>query len=1105
MNATIKNLLLWMVILVLIILAWNVFKTGATAVEEISFSRFLTQVSQGHIQKVKIRGEEITGSYSPASGKRDAAFKTYAPNYPKLVEDLQAKGVEIEATPIKDSSLVSALVMYGPLILLVAIWFVIMRQMQAGGNKALSFGKSRAKLLTPTQKKVTFKDVAGVEEAKVELQEIIEFLKDPQKFQKLGGKIPKGVLLMGPPGTGKTLLARSVAGEANVPFFTISGSDFVEMFVGVGASRVRDLFEQGKKNAPCLTGDARVTLTSGKTVSIQEMFEKQMIGVEVPAMGSDFGLASARVVGITRKRSSDIRRVRTMHGEIRATGNHLFPVLRNGRVAWTRADALTRGDFVAMPRQVPTSAATPRPKDLLPPDTRVYLESLTGRGRRKELVRLAEMEERQESEALRFARGRGGWMDARLPKVPGAVSERLMYLVGLIESDGSWKPGLSIPFVNTCRQLHESVAAIVMEEFGIVARRTLMRRAAGGENLDLEQTTIHGRLVKCILQELNNRVVQMPEPMIAAYLRGVFDGDGCVQADKVTISAWNSSANRRLRDALHRVGIVPYDTDKPGNIEITGKEDVARFAQVVGTEHPQKAAWMAALDCGGRTASRSDRVPVGSLLKEAREACGMGQRAFRHANYVSFYERNEVSPPRSRLAGLIQEMESHCENSGREKPAELEKLRRLAQGDTRFTQVVAVEPEQGEDFVYDLCLDEHHNFVANGLFVHNCIVFIDEIDAVGRHRGAGLGGGHDEREQTLNALLVEMDGFDTNEGVILVAATNRPDVLDPALLRPGRFDRRVVVDRPDLRGREQILKVHTRQTPLSENVDLSVIARGTPGFSGADLANLVNEAALNAARFNKKKVEMIDFEYAKDKVMMGPERKSMIMTEEEKKNTAYHEGGHAIVAALLPDADPLHKVTIIPRGRALGVTMQLPTEDKYSHTKEYLDATITVMMGGRIAEEKFLGHMTTGAGNDLEKATDLARKMVCEWGMSEMGPLTFGKVDGEIFLGRDFGRTQDYSEQTANQIDSEVKKIVTAAYDRATRIIEENEKVMHRLARTLLEKEVLDGEEVLQIIAEETGADISKLRKSGPPKPPILPGTPEVAGGTIGPMVPEPA
>ncbi|MDQ6891216.1 MAG: ATP-dependent zinc metalloprotease FtsH [Acidobacteriota bacterium] len=637
MNATIKNLLLWMVILVLIILAWNVFKTGATAVEEISFSRFLNQVTQGHVQKVTIRGDEIRGTYSPAAGKRETLFKTYAPPYPKLVEDLASKGVEIEATPMKDSSFVSALVMYGPLILLVAIWFVIMRQMQAGGNKALSFGKSRAKLLTPTQKKVTFKDVAGVEEAKVELQEIIEYLKDPQKFQKLGGKIPKGVLLIGPPGTGKTLLARAVAGEANVPFFTISGSDFVEMFVGVGASRVRDLFEQGKKNAPC-------------------------------------------------------------------------------------------------------------------------------------------------------------------------------------------------------------------------------------------------------------------------------------------------------------------------------------------------------------------------------------------------------------------------------------------------------------------------------------IIFIDEIDAVGRHRGAGLGGGHDEREQTLNALLVEMDGFDTNEGVILVAATNRPDVLDPALLRPGRFDRRVVVDRPDLRGREQILRVHTRNTPLSDSVDLSVIARGTPGFSGADLANLVNEAALNAARFNKKKVEMIDFEYAKDKVMMGPERKSMIMTEEEKRNTAYHEGGHALVAALQPDADPLHKVTIIPRGRALGVTMQLPAEDKYSHTKEYLDATITVMMGGRIAEEKFLGHMTTGAGNDIEKATELARKMVCEWGMSELGPLTFGKADGEVFLGRDFGRNQDYSEATANLIDAEVRRIITSAYDRAKKIISDNEKSMHRLARTLLEKEVLDGEEVLQILAEETGVDISKLRKTGPPKPPIVtpPGVPQ-ASGDMGGLLPEPA
>src|SRR5512147_153904 len=565
MNANLRNFALWVIIVLLLLALFTLFQNPGQRVssQDISFSQLLSEVDQNHVRDVVIQGPEIHGTFTNGS-----SFQTYAPNDPTLVSRLYNGKVQITAKPPGDNVpwFVSLLVSWLPFIALIGVWIFLSRQMQGGAGKAMGFGKSRAKMLTEAHGRVTFEDVAGVDEAKQDLQEIVEFLRDPGKFQRLGGRIPKGVLLVGSPGTGKTLLARAVAGEAGVPFFSISGSDFVEMFVGVGASRVRDLFEQGKKNAPC-------------------------------------------------------------------------------------------------------------------------------------------------------------------------------------------------------------------------------------------------------------------------------------------------------------------------------------------------------------------------------------------------------------------------------------------------------------------------------------IVFIDEIDAVGRHRGAGLGGGHDEREQTLNALLVEMDGFDTNEGVILVAATNRPDVLDPALLRPGRFDRRVVVDRPDLRGREQILKVHTRNTPLAENVDLTVIARGTPGFSGADLANLVNEAALNAARFNKKKVEMIDFEYAKDKVMMGPERKSMIMTEEEKKNTAYHEGGHALVAAILPDADPVHKVTIIPRGRALGVTMQLPAEDKYSHTKEYLEATITVMMGGRIAEERFLGHMTTGAGNDIEKATDVARKMVCEWGMSDLGPLTFGKPDGEIFLGRDFGRTQDYSEATANQIDAEVKKIVTAAYGRAEKIV----------------------------------------------------------------------
>ena len=528
------------------------------------------------------------------------------------------------------------LITWAPLLFIIAIWIFMLRQMQSGGNKALSFGKSRAKLLNNQQKRVTFKDVAGVEEAKEELQEIIEFLKEPQKFQKLGGRIPKGVLMMGPPGTGKTLLARAIAGEANVPFFSISGSDFVEMFVGVGASRVRDLFEQGKKNAPC-------------------------------------------------------------------------------------------------------------------------------------------------------------------------------------------------------------------------------------------------------------------------------------------------------------------------------------------------------------------------------------------------------------------------------------------------------------------------------------IIFIDEIDAVGRHRGAGLGGGHDEREQTLNQLLVEMDGFESNDGVILIASTNRPDVLDPALLRPGRFDRRVVVSRPDVRGREGILKVHTRKIPLGEDVDISVIARGTPGFTGADLANLVNEAALNAARYNKKLVAMGDFELAKDKVLMGAERKSMVISNEEKRVTAYHEAGHTLVGLKVPNADPVHKVTIIPRGMALGVTQQLPEGDRHNYSQEYLLGQIAILMGGRIAEDTFLGSITTGASNDIERATELARAMVCEYGMSEMGPLTFGKKEEQIFLGREIAQHRDFSEDTAIKIDQQVKKIVTAQFERAKAIIEENRETMIRLAECLLERESLDGVEIRRIVAGlpldenppavDSGNDEDRPQLKEPTAKPLKPILPPITGG----------
>ena len=594
MNSTVKTVVFWLVIVLSGVLLWQVVKAGGTGAKdkEINFSEFMAQVDQGNVQDVTIMGTEVRGKFR----NEKTQFHTIVPpNYSDMYKPLREKGVNITVKDVQSGGWPSWLLQLAPLILLGALWFIMIRQMQTGGNKALSFGKSRARLLSMQQKKVTFKDVAGVDEAKEELREIIEFLREAQKFQKLGGRIPKGVLLVGPPGTGKTLLARAVAGEANVPFFSISGSDFVEMFVGVGASRVRDLFEQGKKNAPC-------------------------------------------------------------------------------------------------------------------------------------------------------------------------------------------------------------------------------------------------------------------------------------------------------------------------------------------------------------------------------------------------------------------------------------------------------------------------------------IIFIDEIDAVGRHRGAGLGGGHDEREQTLNQLLVEMDGFESNEGVILIAATNRPDVLDPALLRPGRFDRRVVVPRPDVRGREEILRVHTRKIPIADDVDLSVLARGTPGFSGADLANMVNEAALLAARSNRKVVAMYDMELAKDKVLMGAERKSMLLSEEEKRVTAFHEAGHALVAALRDESDPLHKVTIIPRGMALGVTMQLPIDDKHTYRKTYLETRLAIMMGGRVAEELFLNTMTTGAGNDIEQATELARKMVCEFGMSDLGPLTFGKKEEQIFLGREIAQHRDYSEDTAIKIDQEVRRFVDTGYKSAVEILGTHRDVLHRIAQALLEREVLDANEIKLLI-----------------------------------------
>jgi cell division protease FtsH len=606
-NPIYKNLALWLVILLVMLTLFNLMTSHKDEPKAISYTAFLDAVEEGSVQEVMLEGPNVEGKDQDGT-----VFKTFAPDDPRLVEMLRAKGVIIQAKPEEDRGFWMTMLFYwGPIILFIGVWIFFIRQMQSSGGKAMSFGKSKARLLTDTGNQVTFKDVAGIDEAKDELQEIVAFLKDPKKFSRLGGRIPKGVLLIGPPGTGKTLLGRAIAGEAGVPFFSISGSDFVEMFVGVGASRVRDLFLQGKKNAPC-------------------------------------------------------------------------------------------------------------------------------------------------------------------------------------------------------------------------------------------------------------------------------------------------------------------------------------------------------------------------------------------------------------------------------------------------------------------------------------IIFIDEIDAVGRHRGAGLGGGHDEREQTLNQLLVEMDGFESNEGVILIAATNRPDVLDPALLRPGRFDRQVVVPRPDIKGRAMILDVHARKVPLGPDVKLEVVAKSTPGFSGADLANLVNEAALLAARRNKDQVDMLDLEEAKDKVLMGAERRSLVITEKEKRVTAYHEAGHALVPLFLAEADPVHKVSIIPRGRALGVTMFLPQEEKYNQSRSGLESAICGLLAGRVAEELVFGEITSGASNDIERATHIARKMVCEWGMSDkIGPLAFGEKEAEVFLGRDLGHARNYSESTAVEIDTEIRRIVQKSYEQARQILEAHRDGLVRVAEALLELETLDGEEVRRMILEDADPAASQGAADG--------------------------
>jgi ATP-dependent metalloprotease FtsH len=1141
-----RQLAFWVLVVLLSLVAYRMYQGSFVSPQrlEVSYTRFIQEVDKGNIQDLQVIERSVQGTLKAEAtvrvANRDMPFKAFKTNIIGEGADLPDRvwktnpGVEIE---VRGAGLnwVSVLLTWLPLILIFGAWLFVLRQMQAGGSAAMKFGKTKARVLLESQPKITFKDVAGCDEAKQELEEIIEFLKEPQKFQKLGARIPKGALLLGPPGTGKTLLAKAVAGEAGVPFFSMSGSDFVEMFVGVGASRVRDLFEQGKRNAPCITGDSVVTLSGGKQVTIGEMFDKQMVGVKVPAMTEDFRFEDATVIGITRKPSTELLTITTATSEIRATGNHLFPVMRGEGMKWVRADELTTSDYVAAPRVVATTSEAPSFYSFLPEAAVIHMRGdLPGR-RHKTLAELGEALPHRHSEVERVSLGQGGFASSCVERVPQYLTEEIVYLCGLLASDGYFGPRghRSIQFVNTELALHERVRESLEAQFGYSPKRHLNAKhyetvlPQGKHPVALQDcytTFINSRVLCETLRNVQERILELPYYFIAAWLRGVFDGDGYVRVNdkspQITISSWNPAANQFIRDALLRVGIptsfsASARAGLDGNIVLTGLDAISAFARKIASEHPAKLAALDQLWATVRdrqtSASRLDSIPAPGILLQARKSIGMGQRSFERGHYVSSYERGLVSPSRASMQAVVEEMDQWSEAEQVTSTEQLDRLRDLAQSAVLWSRITKIEKNPSDEPVYDLCLDRVNCFIANNLVVHNCIVFIDEIDAVGRHRGAGLGGGHDEREQTLNQLLVEMDGFDSNDGVIIVAATNRPDVLDPALLRPGRFDRQIVVDWPDVRGREGILKVHARKRPLADDVDLNAIARGTPGMSGADLENLVNEAALLAARRNRKQVLMVDFGDAKDKVMLGMERKSLVMSQPEREATAYHEAGHALVGWLSPGSDPVNKVTIIPRGRALGITSYLPSEERYARSKEDLERVLCMMMGGRAAEFLIFNHLTTGASNDLERATALARRMVCELGMSDdLGPLTFGKKEEMVFLGREISSHKDYSETTAQAIDKEVRTIVEGAYNKALDLLRGNLDKLHLLAKSLLEREVLDGDEMNRLLAGETLPPLKLAEPTGPEKPTRVepPSEPEgsVGGlGTLPPPAPRPA
>ena len=1071
-----KNLLLWGLIIWLGISFLVSLRTQFPGKEKISLSQALTDIKEGKIQRVEVEDSRLYLTYK--DGQVLLSQKEGGISFTEILKsaDISPESVNfvVKDLPIS-ASLLDFLSAVIPAALMIFFFVYLYRQAKGAQDTIFSFGRSTARLFAKGKQAVTFKDVAGVEEAKKELEEVVDFLKHPGKYRKLGARTPKGVILIGPSGTGKTLLAKAVAGEANVPFFSAAGSEFMEMLVGVGPARIRDLFAQAKRAAPCLPGDTRITLSNGREVTIEQMFKNKMIGEEVISMTEDQEIESAKVVAITRRKFPRLCQIKTFHWEIEATPNHLFPILKDAWIVWKRADELTKKDYLVFPQKIPTGGEKIFLLDLLPPETRIYLKGENvGQKRILKSRKLSDWREKQISRIDFLALGQGGWTDSKLPKIPAYLNWELTYLMGLLLADGNFSKTnrFNISFINTQETLHQKVKEIIEKNFGYLPKTFLDSQSKKGifpKRKKCWVTHINNKLIRILFERLKEKLLVLPEDLLAAFISGYFDGDGYIAKEgdlpKIVFSAWERETNLCLRSLLHRLGIVAYRSSS-GNIEITGKEAVGQLREKLISFHPQKAEKIRTLNLRGRTSSRLDGIPVGPFLKKVRESLAISQRDLMMGGKISDYEHSLHVPSKESLKKVVWKMEELMRQRGQKASKEFIWLKKIIFGGLSFSRVREINFLDRPGFVYDLCLNDHHNFVANGLFVHNCIVFIDEIDAIGRQRGLGITAGHDEREQTLNQILVEMDGFTPNDNVVVLAATNRGDLLDPALMRPGRFDRRVVLDMPDLEDRKAILAIHARGKPFAKDVDWDQVARSTVGFSGADLENMLNEAAILAARENRKAITMEDINEAALKVKLGPEKKRL-QTDEERKMTAYHEAGHAVVSYHLPHMDPVQRVSIISRGLAMGFTLIPPKKERYTETQSHLQETIISLLGGRAAEELVFNEFTAGAASDIDKATQIARKMVVDFGMSRLGPIYLGPQIEESEWGKSWWQPTEISPKMAAKVDEEIKRIVDEGYKRALGILKADRRKLDLLAKKLLEKETIEQEEFQKLMKRD--------------------------------------